>query len=564
MIKEELRREIYKAVKEAYPKVDFSENEVEIEIPKNLEFGDLSSNIGFKLAKKIGEKPEGITEKVFACLFKHWPKKIDTIEVLPYVSGYLNFKFTTSYFVGQLKEILAEKEKFGDLSIFKGQKVQVEFISANPTGPLTLANGRGGFGGDVLANVFIKAGAEVQREYLVNDGGNQVKILGDSLLYMVNVTGHTSSEDLYKGDYLKELLGIYENEKKFSEWSKMINPTEYGRKAAKDILENYIKPSVKKMKIGFDSWFSEQRLINSGEVDKTLADFAKKGLTYEKEDALWFRTTKFGDDRDRVLKKSDGEYTYFATDAAYHWDKFAKRKFDKVVNFLGADHHGYVGRMQAVVTAMGFGGQLDLIIMQMVRLIQNGQEVRMSKRKGAYVTMDDLLEMIGENQEPSTSAQVREASDVARFFFLSRAFNTHMDFNLDLAREHSEKNPVFYVKYAHARIAGILGNAEKLTLPKVDYDLLGDEKEKELIGELIKLPEIIKSVITDKNYPVHYLTFYAQEIAAKFHAFYDKCRVIDEANLELTAARLKLVEATKIVLVIVMKDLLGIEAPERM
>jgi len=310
------------------------------------------------------------------------------------------------------------------------------------------------------------------------------------------------------------------------------------------------------MNITFDKWFSEQKLIESGEVDKALSDFDKKGLSYKKDGALWFKTTEFGDDKDRVLVKADGENTYFANDAAYHWDKFALRGFDKVVNFWGADHHGYVGRMQAATQAMGFVDQLEIVIMQLVRLIQDGKEVRMSKRKGTYITMDELLDLIGGTQQ--------EASDVARFFFLSRSFNTHMDFDLDLAREHSEKNPVFYVKYAYARLSGILKNAGELNLPRANLDLIQHEKEFDLIRELIKLPELLEAIIEDKNYPVHLLTFYAQNLASKFHSFYDQCRVIDDMDLDLTAARLKLVEATKIVLGITMIELIGISAPEKM
>jgi arginyl-tRNA synthetase len=317
-----------------------------------------------------------------------------------------------------------------------------------------------------------------------------------------------------------------------------------------------IKPAVEKMDIKFDQWFSEKTLIDSGEVEEALNKFKENGLTKEEDGALWFKTTEFGDDKDRVLVKSDGEKTYFANDTAYHWDKFAKRKFDKVVNFWGADHQGYVSRLQAAVTAMGFGGKLDIVIMQLVRLIKDNKEFKMSKRKGTYVTMDDLLELIG--------GSTKEASDVARFFFLMRSFSTHMDFDLDLASEHSEKNPVFYVKYAFARLSGILNNAKKLKLPEADLARLVEPEEIELIDQLSQLQSVVASILMFDEYPVHYLPFYAIETARKFHTFYDKCRVIDEDNLELTAARLKLVEAARIVLKIVMEDLIGIEAPERM
>jgi len=294
-------------------------------------------------------------------------------------------------------------------------------------------------------------------------------------------------------------------------------------------------------------------MIENGEVKEAIEKLKK--YTYEKEGALWMRTTKFGDDKDRVLIKSDGENTYFANDVAYHFNKLYKRGFNKIIDIWGADHHGYIGRMKAAVEAMDCPNSLDIIIVQMVRLIKDGKEVRMSKRKGTYATIDELIDLIGTG---------REASDVARFFFLSRAFNTHMDFDLDLAKDQSEKNPVYYVKYAYARLSGILRNAKELKLPKADLSKLSNPKEIELIKTLKKLENLPEKIINSKDYPVHELTFYAREIANKFHAFYDKCRVIDEKNLELTSARIKLVEATKIVLSIVMKDLIGIDTPEKM
>jgi arginyl-tRNA synthetase len=445
---------------------------------------------------------------------------------------------------------LDKKDKFGSSELLKGRKIQVEFISANPTGPLTLANGRGGFGGDALANVLSKAGAVVEREYYVNDGGNQVTILGKSILSSVGL--YKSNEDLYKGAYISDWAK--DHGKEIEELKE--KPFELGKLAAKDILDNLIKPAVANLGIKFDNWFSEEAMVKRGEVDEAIKRFEKDGLTKKEEGALWFKTTKYGDDKDRVLVKTDGEKTYFANDTAYHWDKFAKRNFDQVINFWGADHQGHVTKMQSAVEAMGFGGRLSIIIFQMVRLIKDGQEFKMSKRRGTYITTNDLLELIG--------GEVRDAADVARFFFLSRSFNTHMDFDLDLAREQSEKNPVFYAKYAYARLSGILRNAEKLNLPKANLDLLGEQPELDLIDQLGQLPSLLTFIATSADFPVHHLTSYILEIARKFHYFYDQCRVIDEENLELTAARLELVKATQIVLGITGQDLIGIEMPERM
>ncbi len=547
MFKDELRKIIYQAVNKTFAKTKIKESDIEVENSKKTEFGDLSSNLSYKIAREEQLTPQVVAAKLGLYLQEHWPNDLTQIKYNGYQLGYLNFGYNDCFFV---EMILAEKEKYGSLKIYENKKIQIEFISANPTGPLTLANGRGGFGGDVLANIFTKAGAKVEREYLINDGGHQVKILGESILVAGGLLD--KKEDIYKGEYIDDW--VKQNKKIVIE--KKEDPQALGEMLAKEILDKQIKPSIKKMKINFNNWYSEKKLINRGEVAKALHDFEKNGLLYKKDDAEWLRTKDLGDDKDRVLVKADGENTYFANDAAYHWDKFSVRKFDRVVNFWGADHHGYIKRMQAAVEAMGFGGQLDIVIMQLVRLIQDGQEFRMSKRKGNYITIDQLFELIG--------GSTKEASDVARFFFLSRSFNTHMDFDLDLARENSEKNPVFYVKYAYARLSGIITNAEKIELPKANYSLLRHDKEHDLIRELIKLPELIETIATDKSYPVHLLTFYAQNVATKFHAFYDKCRVLDEKELALSAARLKLVEATKIVLHITLKDLIGLDTPEKM
>lgn len=537
----------------------------------NREHGDFTINVAFKLAKELEKAPKEIAETLCENL-----SKTGDYQKVEAVNGYINLFLNHKYYQNVVSEILKQKEHFGDLDVLKGEKIQVEFISANPTGPLTLANGRGGFGGDALANVLIKAGAKVEREYYVNDGGNQVTILGKSILVAAGVL--KSEEELYKGEYIETwATDNKENIAKLKD-----KPFELGQIAAHEILKNHIKPSVKGMGIKFDNWFSEDEMVGRGEVDESITNLTKFGHTFEQDGALWMKTTEFGDDKDRVLVKSDGEKTYFANDIAYHFDKFYKRHFTKVINFWGADHHGYVGRMMAAVSqSVGTVGTLKIVIFQLVHLIKDGQEYKMSKRKGTYITMDDLLTLIGKSN-PATGAQgLREASDVARFFFLMRSFNTHMDFDLDLATERSDKNPVFYVKYAYARICSILAKSSLSSLSEakdpeilrqaqndkghgVDLGLLVAPEEIELIDQLSQLPQLVASIITFDDYPVHYLTYFAIETAKRFHQFYDKCRVIDEDNLELTGARLELVRATQIVLGIVMRDLIGIDAPERM
>lgn len=516
-----------------------------LEKPAEKSHGNLSTNISFSLARDLKKNPAEI-----ATLLATELTKTGSFERVEAAGGFVNFFLKKDKYLSDLSEILRLAGKYGSSNQLKNQKVQVEFISANPTGPLTLGNSRGGFPGDVLANVFAKAGAKVTREYYFNNGGNQIKTLGESILVAAGLM--EAKEDIYKGEYIDEW--VKEHKKEIENLKS--DPLKLGQLASDTVINRYIKPTIKKMGINYDVWFNEVDLVKKGEVEKTINRLKEKNLVYEKDGALWFKSSEFGDDKDRVMVKSDGLYTYFAVDAAYHWNKFAVRKFDKVVNIWGADHHGDVPRVMGVVNAMGFAGKLSILITQMVRLIKNGKEFKMSKRKGTYVTMDDLLELIG--------GPTKEASDVARFFFLSRSFNTHMDFDLDLAKERSEKNPVFYVKYAYARISGILRNAEKLKLPRGDLSLLADNAELDLIEQLSQLPSVVNFIVSSTDFPVHNLTFYILEIAKKFHYFYDQCRVIDEKNLELTAARLELVRATQIVLGIVGRDLIGVDMPEKM
>jgi arginyl-tRNA synthetase len=566
MITDKITESILHSLQQLY-QIHPKSADVDVSLAPNREHGDYSTSVAFRLAKELKKSPADIAKSLAESLATGGEFK-NVVALNGFVNIYLNH----DYFQSIVAQILSEKSHYADLEMLKGKKIQVEFISANPTGPLTLANGRGGFGGDVLASVFAKCGATVEREYYVNDGGNQVKLLGDSILAAVGK--HDKDDNLYKGPYIEEWAKdnseVIENNSGDS--------FSLGSIAARELLEKRIKPSVSRMGISFDRWFSEKEMIDSGEVEEGIENLKKYNHTYEKDGALWLKTTESGDDKDRVLVKTDGEKTYFANDIAYHFDKFYKRHFDLVVNFWGADHHGYVGRMMAAVSlSVGTVGTLRIAIMQMVRLIKDGQEYKMSKRKGTFVTMDDLLELIGGNE--------KEAADVARFFFLMRSFNTHMDFDLDLAKERSDKNPVFYVKYAYARICSILTNYESLfshpentkdpgldssARPqndggvKADLSLLIEPQETELIEQMAQLPQVIASIVMFDEYPVHYLTFYAIDLAKKFHVFYDKCRVIDEDNLQLTAARIELVKATQIVLGVVMRDLIGIDTPEKM
>ncbi|MDD3481013.1 MAG: arginine--tRNA ligase [Patescibacteria group bacterium] len=541
MIQGEIKRTLFEAIKKAYPAIN--PGEIKVERTKDPRFGDYTSNISLKISSTVGKDPFIVSARIADNI------KSDSFTVEA-VSGFINFKLAEDYFQKRLKKILTEKNKYATSKVLAGKKIQVEFVSANPTGPMHIGIGKSAFGGDVIANVLTRLGAKVEREYYVNDAGTQIEMLGKSALAAAKIT--KTSDEIYQGEYIDKWV----QGKKRELAREKENPKKIGEKLAADILKTYIKPALSDMKIKFDNYYSEKSLESKGLIKKTLTDLEKRGLIYEEEGAKWFRASEYGDSNDHVVVRSDGEPAYYLSDIAYHHDKLIERKFDKVIDLWGADHHGHVQRVQAAVKAMGQKGKLDIILTQLVRLVRDGKEFRMSKRKGVTVTIEDLFELIG--------GPKKEASDVARFFFLSRAFNTHMDFDLDLAREHTEKNPVYYVKYAHARICGILRKAGKINTARADLMLLTDEREIELIKELAKLPEILVAIVADNAYPVHHLTFYARSVAQKFHAFYNDCRVIDNDNLALTKARLKLVEATQIVLAVVILDLLGIDAPKKM
>lgn len=510
MLREIIKKLVEKSIKDLYQ----IEVEVKIDKPQSAAFGDYSTNVAMLLKKN----PQEIAKAI----------KSDILEKVEVKNGFINFFLSKEYLQKQVGEILKQRDKFGEIRTGKGQKVNVEFISANPTGPLTLGNGRGGFCGDVLSNVLTKAGHKTEREYYINDTGEQIKKLGHSIL------GDT--EAVYQGPYIEDL-------KKRVKGS---NPEKVGEAAAKIVLEEMIKPSVKKMGIEFDIWFSEESLYQKKEIDKILDLLKNKKLVYESEGALWFKSTNFGDDKDRVLLKADGETTYLASDTAYLKDKF-NRGFEKLIFFWGADHHGYIGRIKSAVEALGYKKeQADIIIMQLVQLMQAGQEVKMSKRTGIYVTIDELIDEVG--------------LDVARFFFLSRSADSHLIFDLDLAKEQSEKNPVFYIQYAYARICSIFKKSPKLNFRSSDLRLLNDSSELSLIKQLIRLPEIVEDIA--KDYQVQRLPQYAMDLAAAFHQFYRDCQVISE-NVPLSKARLSLLLAVKIVLKNTL-DLMGISSPEKM
>jgi arginyl-tRNA synthetase len=533
MIKYKIKELISQAIKKAHPNVevpDFSVEEAE------EKFGDYSTNAAMILSKTMGEQPADIAPKIIDSI-----ASIEKGEIIVSAEvaepGFINFKIALPYFQQKISEIVGAGVAYGHSDLGKDLQVNIEFISANPTGPLTLGNGRGGYFGDCLANIFKAYGAQVEREYYINDRGVQILALGHSVL--------KDKMAVYKGKYIEEIAQKVK--------SKSLD--EAGSQAATILMEEYIKRTIEKMGIKFDTWFSEKSLHDSNLVSEILNMLKKASLTYEKDGALWLKTTEFSDDKDRVLVTREGEHTYFISDIAYHYDKI-RRGYDLLIDFWGADHHGYVGRMNAAAEILkkevNWSGELKILIAQLVRLVSKGEEVKMSKREGTYVTLDELIDEVGQ--------------DVTRFFFLERALNTHMDFDLDLAKAHSQKNPVYYIQYAHARICSILNksqisNIKNQTNTKSQISKLKEPEEIALIKKLIKLPEIVEEIVGD--YQVQKLPTYAIELADSFHRFYEKCPVINSGDNNLTAARLLLLKATQIVLKNTL-DLMGISAPEKM
>ncbi len=529
MVKEKIVKLIENSIKSLQKKKrlpEFKISDILIEHPEQKTHGDYATNVALEIAKIAKKNPIEIAGLIESGIQKQKSELFEKIEVVK--PGFINFFLSREYLQEQVDKILKEKEKFGQLDVGKNKKVQVEFISANPTGPLTVGNARGGPFGDVLGNILRKAGFKVEKAYYINDYGMQILTLGHSVL--------KDKEAEYQGDYIDYL----------HEKIKEKDPYKAGEKAAKIITEEMIKKTTKRMGIKYDEWFSEKSLYKSGEIDKTLEILKEKDLTYKKEEAFWFRSSKYGDERDRVVIKADSWKTYLVGDIAYHRYKFEKKKFDKVINIWGADHHGDIAGLQAGVETLGHKGKLDIVLLQFVTLFEKDKKLKMSKRKGIYVAMDELLEEIN--------------PDVVRFFFLQKSADTHLRFDLSLAKEQSEKNPVYYIQYAHARICSIL---RKMKFKKSDLkieDKKLEQSEEDLIKQLIRFPEIIEN--TARDYQIQRIPRYAFDLAEAFHRFYRDCKVMVE-DKEVKNKRLAIISATKIVLKNTL-DLMGISAPKKM
>jgi len=522
---------------------NFSVPAYEAEVPKISKFGDYSTNLAMKLAPILKMNPIEIAEELTKYIDQQFFSKI---EIAP--PGFINLTFKPEYLVNKLSNILEQKNKYGQSNLGQEKKLQVEFISANPTGPLHLGNGRGGFTGDCLASVLAFAGYKVKREYLVNDRGNQIATLGESVIrrYLQNEGINVDyPEELYRGEYIRELAKKIKIKdfkiKNVSEIQKVKEEIKIW--ALEEMLAGIKNVLHDKCKIKFDRWFSEKSLYEGKLKEETWAFLLEKELIYKQDDAWWFKSTLYGDDKDRVIVKKDGEPTYFFSDILYLANRLQKRGFDKIIMIWGCDHHGDISRIQAAAEALGHKGKVDIILYQLVRLIFNGQELKMSKRKGTFVTLEELVDEVG--------------LDVVRWFFLMYQVGSHMDFDLNLARKKSDQNPVYYVQYAHARICSILKKISNFKFKISNDDIKNSEVG--LLKELLKFPDLVEEVA--QTYETQKLPQYALELARKFHKFYTECRVIDRN--EVIESRLNLIKATKIVIANNLK-LMGISVPEKM
>jgi arginyl-tRNA synthetase len=523
--------------------------EAYIERPQNPEHGDYASSFPLKLARATGTKPMPIAE----VLVKHMTPGAEIESIIAAPPGFVNFKLKNNWLSKQVDSVLQAGKSYGNCNLGRGSRVQIEFVSVNPTGPLHVGHGRGAILGSTLASVLAAAGYDVEKEYYINDAGSQMEAFYQSLYARYRQCLGNEAEvpvNGYHGNYMIELAKeiIAENGEGFLTLPEAEAVQSLGKLGLEKMLKQ-IKSDLEMLGVSFDIWFSELSLYEKGQFNAALALLHDGGYITNKENATWFMSTALGEDKDNVVIRSDGTPTYFGADIAYHYNKFIERKFDKVIDIWGADHQGHVPRMKAVVAALGINPEcLKIIISQMVTLHRGGETVRISKRTGDIITLHEVVEEVG--------------ADACRFFFLSRTADAQMDFDLELAKKQSVDNPVYYVQYAHARIASILRLAEqrKITYDDGDVSLLTTEPELILIRKLLLLPELVETVATTLE--PHHLTYYAQDLATVFHSFYMQCRVISEDE-KLTEARLKLVEAAKAVLARTL-HLMGMTAPERM
>ncbi|MCD5396543.1 MAG: arginine--tRNA ligase [Candidatus Pacebacteria bacterium] len=545
MLKKEIQKLIKKALEELKKEgvLKFDKELIEIERPKERRHGDYATNIALILAKKNKKNPIEIAKLIKKSIKNKEKGLFEKIEIK---DGFINFFISKKYLCKLVDEIIKKGKGFGRTNLGKKKKTNIEFISANPTGPLHIGNGRGAFFGDVLANILEFAGFEVEREYYINNAktNTQIQILGKAAM---------GKGRAYLSDYLKEKIKKLQGKLRRTK-----DERGAGYLLAREIQKDIKKFIEKKLKIRFDNWIEEESFYQKSEIKKTIKELKRRGLLYQKDGALWIKTSKFGEKKDWVVIRENDQPTYLMSDMVYHRDKI-KRGFKKIINIWGADHQAHVSKMKATMKMLKFKGEFDVLISQIVTL-KSGK--KLSKRKGEIITLEELIDEVG--------------LDVAKFFYLQKNLNTHMDFDLDLAREESLKNPVYYIQYAYVRANSILQKlktqnsklktttkscaATSLLCATQNSKLFSHPKELELIKKLAIFPEIIEEIA--QNYQVHRLTHYAKDLAGVFHQFYQECRVISKDE-ELTFLRMKLVLATEVVFENLLK-LLGISLLKRM
>ncbi|WP_336822852.1 arginine--tRNA ligase [Sporosarcina sp. USHLN248] len=549
-IQQEIKDAFRKAVIDAGLADETTIPDVILETPKNKENGDYATNIAMQLTKIAKQPPRAIAEAILSKLDAD-KTAIDSIEIAG--PGFMNIRLKNDVLGDVVKTVLSQGENYGRSTSGKNEKVQVEFVSANPTGDLHLGHARGASLGDSLCNILDFAGYDVSREYYINDAGNQVNNLALSVearYFQALGLEKEMPEDGYHG---QDIIDIG---KKLAEefGDQYVNTPEqerleFFRKYGLDYELNKLKKDLEDFRVRFDNWYSETSLYTDGKIGVALDKLRANGHVYEEDGATWFRSTTFGDDKDRVLIKNDGTYTYLTPDIAYHEDKI-RRGFDKLINIWGADHHGYIPRMKAAIEALGYDRDtLEVEVAQMVQLYKDGEKFKMSKRTGKAVTLRELVEEVG--------------LDAVRYFFAMRSGDSQMDFDLDLAISQSNENPVYYAQYAHARISSILRQAEEknFSASMENLNLLQTEKEQTLLKKIGDFPRVVSDAARLRS--PHRITTYIHELAAEFHSFYNAEKVLDQENRELSEARLALVTATRTTIANALK-LIGVHAPERM
>ena len=546
-----MHRSLDGLIKERLRDMGIDAPSVEFEIPRDERLGDISTPIAMNLARSLKRPPKEIANEIIG----HFRDRdiFERVEVAG--PGFINFSFSRGFLYSEFSRLIRERETYLRSDMGKGKKVQIEFVSANPTGPLHLGHGRGAALGNALSNLLKEGGYEVEREYYINDAGRQVRLLGLSVFVRYQQLLGLDlpfPEDGYRGDYIEELAWEVHNNyadrfkgKDFNDVADLFIDFSYKR------MMEEIKRDLSDFGVGFDTYQSERSLYDDGEVERSIQDLKDRGHIYEKDGAIWFRATSFGDDKDRVIIKREGDFTYFASDIAYHRKKIEKG-FDEIIDIWGADHHGYIPRIKAVIRAFGYpDDHLRILLVQMVTLLRGGRPVQMSKRAGEFVTLREVMEEIG--------------PDTTKFIFLTRRSDSHLEFDLDSVKKQTAENPVFYVQYANARINSIFSHAiergyEVEELEEADLSLLNVAEETRIIKKLLSYPLVFEGAV--RSHEPHRITFYLQELAGLFHPYYNMHRVVTEER-ELTLARLALCEGIRIVLRQGLR-ILGVSMPERM